>query len=82
MVPPSAEHPCAAAKRSPPAADRARYVPGQDSRDYISAGQARATTTPGAFAITQSGTISLGADGELTNELANTLRLILAPAPT
>jgi hypothetical protein len=35
-----------------------------------------------SFAITQTGTISLGADGELANELTNTLRLALAPAPT
>jgi hypothetical protein len=34
-----------------------------------------------SFAITQTGTISLGADGELANELTNTLRLTLAPAP-
>jgi hypothetical protein len=31
-----------------------------------------------SFAITETGTISLGADGELTN----TLRLTVAPAPT
>lgn len=35
-----------------------------------------------AFAITQTGSISLGADGELTNELTNTLRLGLAPGST
>lgn len=35
-----------------------------------------------SFAITQAGTISLGADGELANELTHTLRLALAPAPT
>jgi hypothetical protein len=35
-----------------------------------------------SFAITQTGTISLGADGELANELTNTLRLGLAPGPT
>lgn len=32
------------------------------------------------FAITQTGTISLGADGELAGELTHTLRLGLAPA--
>jgi hypothetical protein len=32
-----------------------------------------------SFAITQIGTISLGADGELANELTHTLRLGLAP---
>lgn len=32
-----------------------------------------------SFAITQSGTISLGADGELAGELTHTLRLGLAP---
>jgi hypothetical protein len=31
------------------------------------------------FAITQTGTITLGVDGELANELTNTLRLVLAP---
>ena len=35
-----------------------------------------------SFAITQAGTISLGADGELANELTHTLRLTLAPAST
>jgi hypothetical protein len=35
-----------------------------------------------SFAITQTGTISLGADGELTNELTHTLRLELTPGPT
>jgi Trypsin-co-occurring domain 2 len=35
-----------------------------------------------SFAITQTGTISLGADGELANELTHTLRLGLAPAST
>jgi hypothetical protein len=35
-----------------------------------------------SFGITQTGTISLGADGELANELTNTLRLALVPAPT
>jgi hypothetical protein len=34
-----------------------------------------------SFAITQTGTISLGADGELTGELTHTLRLGLAPGP-
>lgn len=34
-----------------------------------------------SFAITQTGTISLGADGELANELTHTLRLGLVPAP-
>ena len=34
-----------------------------------------------SFAITQTGTISLGVDGELANELTHTLRLGLAPAP-
>jgi len=33
-----------------------------------------------SFAITQTGTISLGVDGELANELTHTLRLGLAPA--
>ena len=32
-----------------------------------------------SFAITQTGCISLGVDGELSNELTNTLRLRLAP---
>jgi hypothetical protein len=31
------------------------------------------------FAITQTGTITLGVDGELANELTHTLRLVLAP---
>ena len=35
-----------------------------------------------SFAITQTGAISLGADGELANELTHTLRLGLAPAAT
>jgi len=39
-----------------------------------------ASTIDISFAITQTGTISLGADGELTNELTHTLRLGLAPA--
>ena len=34
-----------------------------------------------SFAITQTGTISLGVDGELANELTHTLRLGLAPSP-
>lgn len=33
-----------------------------------------------SFAITQTGTITLGVDGELANELTHTLRLVLAPA--
>jgi hypothetical protein len=32
-----------------------------------------------SFAITQAGTISLGVDGELANELTHTLRLGLVP---
>lgn len=35
-----------------------------------------------SFAITHTGTISLGADGELADELTHTLRLALATAPT
>ena len=35
-----------------------------------------------SFAITQTGTISLGANGELANELTHTLRLGLAQGPT
>lgn len=34
------------------------------------------------FAITQTGTITLGVDGELANELTHTLRLELAPGAT
>jgi hypothetical protein len=34
-----------------------------------------------SFAITQKGTISLGVDGELSDELTHTLRLRLAPPP-
>jgi len=34
-----------------------------------------------SFAITKAGTISLGVDGELASELAQTLRLGLAPGP-
>lgn len=34
-----------------------------------------------SFAITQTGTISLGIDGELSDELTHTLRLRLAPQP-
>jgi hypothetical protein len=34
-----------------------------------------------SFAITQTGTISLGVNGELANELTHTLRLGLAPGP-
>ena len=40
-----------------------------------------ASTIDISFAITQSGTISLGVDGELANELTHTLRLGLAPGP-
>lgn len=40
-----------------------------------------ASTVDITFAITQTGTISLGVDGELTNELTHTLRLGLAPHP-
>jgi hypothetical protein len=32
-----------------------------------------------SFAITKTGTISIGADGELASELTNTLRLVLLP---
>lgn len=35
-----------------------------------------------SFAVTQTGTISLGVNGELANELTHTLRLGLAPGPT
>jgi hypothetical protein len=38
-----------------------------------------ASTIDISFAITQTGTISLGVDGELTDQLTNTLRLGLAP---
>ncbi len=38
-----------------------------------------ASTIDISFAITQTGSISLGADGELANELTHTLRLGLAP---
>lgn len=41
-----------------------------------------ASTIDVSFAITQTGTISLGIDGELANELTHTLRLGLAPVPT
>jgi hypothetical protein len=34
-----------------------------------------------SFAITQTGTISLGVDGELANDLTHTLRLGMAPVP-
>lgn len=34
-----------------------------------------------SFAVTQNGSISLGADGELTNEITNTLRLGLTSDP-
>ena len=40
-----------------------------------------ASTIDIRFAITQTGTISLGVDGELTNEVTQTLRLGLAPSP-
>jgi hypothetical protein len=40
-----------------------------------------ASTIDISFAITQTGTISLGVDGALANELTHTLRLGLAPAP-
>jgi hypothetical protein len=40
-----------------------------------------ASTIDISFAITQTGTISLGVDGELANELTHTLRLGLAPGP-
>ena len=39
-----------------------------------------ASTIDISFAITQTGTISLGVDGELADELTHTLRLGLAPA--
>ena len=42
---------------------------------FLSAG-----TVDISFAVTQTGTISLGADGELASELTHTLRLGLAPA--
>jgi hypothetical protein len=35
-----------------------------------------------SFAITQTGVITLGVDGELANELTHTLRLGLAPEST
>lgn len=34
-----------------------------------------------SFAITQTGTITLGVDGELADELIQTLRLVLVPGP-
>jgi hypothetical protein len=40
-----------------------------------------ASTIDICFAITQTGTISLGVNGELANELNHTLRLGLAPGP-
>jgi Trypsin-co-occurring domain 2 len=40
-----------------------------------------ASTIDISFAITQTGNISLGADGELANELTHTLRLGLVPGP-
>jgi hypothetical protein len=41
-----------------------------------------ASTIDISFAITQTGSITLGVDGELANELTHTLRLGLAPGPT
>lgn len=41
-----------------------------------------ASTIDISFAITQTGTITLGVNGELADELTHTLRLGLAPAPT
>jgi len=41
-----------------------------------------ASTIDISFAVTQTGTISLGVDGELANELTHTLRLGLAAADT
>jgi hypothetical protein len=41
-----------------------------------------ASTIDISFAIAQTGTISLGADGELANEVTHTLRLGLVPHPT
>lgn len=41
-----------------------------------------ASTIDISFAITQTGTICLGVNGELTNELTHTLRLGLAPGPS
>ena len=40
-----------------------------------------ASTIDVRFAITETGTISLGVDGELANEVTQTLRLGLAPSP-
>ena len=40
-----------------------------------------ASTIHISFAITQTGTITLGVDGELANEVTQTLRLGLAPGP-
>jgi hypothetical protein len=40
-----------------------------------------ASTIDIRFAITQTGTITLGVDGELANEVTQTLRLGLAPSP-
>ena len=40
-----------------------------------------ASTIDIRFAITETGTISLGVDGELVNEVTQTLRLGLAPSP-
>ena len=41
-----------------------------------------ASTIDISFAITQTGTISLGVDGELSDEVTQTLRLGLAPGST
>jgi Trypsin-co-occurring domain 2 len=41
-----------------------------------------ASTIDISFAITQTGTITLGVNGELANELTQTLRLGLAPGPS
>lgn len=40
-----------------------------------------ASTIDIAFAVTQAGTISLGAEGELENDVTQTLRLSLGPGP-
>jgi hypothetical protein len=40
-----------------------------------------ASTIDIRFAVTETGTISLGVDGELANEVTQTLRLGLAPSP-
>jgi Trypsin-co-occurring domain 2 len=41
-----------------------------------------ASTIDISFAITQTGTITLGIDGDLANEVTHTLRLGLAPGPS